>query len=131
VCLTEEIDHALHCGFAHLDMKVAELSDGESVEGLRQVRRLNAIVPYVDLCRIANASPIEARRHEDGADQDRCEDQILAVKEVYASAEDLPLMALLDPEALSRVTPPESLLKDCQNILVRHGLRESFWGGKS
>ncbi|HSA67405.1 MAG TPA: hypothetical protein VLE24_07055 [Methyloceanibacter sp.] len=46
-------------------------------------------------------------------------------------AEDLPLMVLLDPEALPRVPPPESLLKDCQNILVRHGLRESFWGGKS
>ena len=49
--------------FAHLDMKVAELNDGESVEGLRQAGRLNAIVPYVDLCRVANASPIEARRH--------------------------------------------------------------------
>jgi hypothetical protein len=109
-------------------MKVTELNDGESVEGLRQVRRLNAIVPYVDLCRIANASPIEARRHEDCADQGR---QILDVKEVYALAEDLRLMVLLDPEALSRVTPPESLLKDCQNILVRHGLRESFWGGQS
>ncbi|MGD0533341.1 MAG: hypothetical protein ABSA62_14015 [Methyloceanibacter sp.] len=57
--------------------------------------------------------------------------QILDVKEVYALAEDLRLMVLLDPEALPRVTPPESLLKDCQNILVRHGLRESFWGGQS
>ena len=35
------------------------------------------------------------------------QDQILDVKEVYALAEDLPLMVLLDPEALSRVTPPE------------------------
>ena len=112
-------------------MKVTELKDGEPVEGLRQVRRLNAIVPYVDLCRIANASPIEARRHEDGADQDRRQRQILDVKEVYALAEDLRLMVLLDPEALPRVTPPESLLKDCQNILVRHGLRESFWGGQT
>ena len=57
MCLSEEIYHALHCGFAHLDMKVAELNDGESVEGLRQVRRPNAIVPYVDLCRVDNTSP--------------------------------------------------------------------------
>ena len=64
-------------------------------------------------------------------DQDRREDQILDVKEVYALPEDLRLMVLLDPEALSRVLPPETLLKDCQNILVRHGLRESFWGGQS
>ena len=71
MCLSEEFDHALHCGFAHLDMKVTELNDGEPVEGVRQVRRLNAIVPYGNLCRIANASPIEACRHEDGADQDR------------------------------------------------------------
>jgi len=90
-------------------MKVTELKDGEPVEGIRQVRRLNAIVPYVDLCRIANASPIEARRHEACADQGR---QILDVKEVYALAEDLRLMVLLDPEALPRVTPPETLLKD-------------------
>jgi hypothetical protein len=34
------------------------------------------------------------------------------VKEIYALAEDLSLMVLLDPEALSRLTPPESLLKD-------------------
>jgi len=29
------------------------------------------------------------------------------------------------------VTPAESLLKNCQNISVRHGLRESFWGAQS
>ena len=32
-------------------------------------------------------------------------------------------MSVLDPEALPRVPPPDTLLKDCQNILVRHGLR--------
>ena len=56
--------------------------------------------------------------------------KILDVKEVYALAEDLRLMVLLDPEALPRVPPPDTLLKDCQNILVRHGLRESFWAGR-
>jgi hypothetical protein len=45
--------------------------------------------------------------------------------------EDLCLMVLLDLEALSRMTPPESPLKDCLNILVRHGLCESFSGGQS
>jgi hypothetical protein len=73
---------------------------------------------------------IEARRHEEAADQDMRQSQILDVKEVYALAEDLRLMVLLDPEALSRVPPPDTLLKDCQNILVRHGLRESFWAGR-
>ena len=52
-------------------MKVTELNDGEPVESFRQKRRFNAIVPYTDLCRIANASPIEARRHEYRAYQDR------------------------------------------------------------
>jgi hypothetical protein len=80
---------------------------------------------------IANASPIEASRHEDGADQDMRQRQILDVKKVDALAEDLRLMVLLDAKALPRVPPPETLLKDCQNILVRHGLRESFWGGQS
>jgi hypothetical protein len=56
--------------------------------------------------------------------------QILDVKEVYALAEDLRLMVLLDPKALPRVPPSDTLLKDCQNILVRHGLRESFWAGR-
>ena len=45
--------------------------------------------------------------------------------------EDLRLMVLLDPEALSRMLAPETLLKDRQNILVRHGLGESFWGGQA
>src|SRR5262245_18121397 len=44
-CLPGELDHALHCGFAHLDVKVAELSDGKSIEGLRQVLRFKPIVP--------------------------------------------------------------------------------------
>lgn len=52
-------------------MKVTELNDGEPIESIRKVRQFNAIVPYSDLRRIANASPIEARRHEDRADQDR------------------------------------------------------------
>jgi hypothetical protein len=42
------------------------------------------------------------------------------VREVYA-IEQLRLMVLADPVALSRVEQPESLLKDCQNIFVRHG----------
>jgi hypothetical protein len=34
------------------------------------------------------------------------------VEEVYALSKDLRLVVLLDPEALPRVTPPETLLKD-------------------
>jgi hypothetical protein len=30
------------------------------------------------------------------------------------------------PKALSRLEEPESLLKDCQSIVVRHGLSETF-----
>ena len=48
---------------------------------------------------IANASPIEASRHEDGADQDMRQRQILDVKKVDALAEDLRLMVLLDAKA--------------------------------
>jgi hypothetical protein len=33
------------------------------------------------------------------------------VKEIYALAEDLRLMVLPDPESLSRVLPPETLLR--------------------
>jgi hypothetical protein len=61
VCFTGEFAHALHCGFAHLDVKVAELSDGESIKGLGQIWRLNPIVPYINLGRIANATTIETR----------------------------------------------------------------------
>jgi hypothetical protein len=42
------------------------------------------------------------------------------VGEVYALIEQLRLMVLPDPKALSRVEQPESLLKDCQNVFVRH-----------
>jgi hypothetical protein len=109
-CLSDELDRAFHCGFAHLDMKVAEVSDGESVEGAWQVWRLNPIVPYVNLCRIANASMIEARHHKDGADYEMRQRQVLEVKEVYALTKDLSLMVLLDFQALSRVQRPQALL---------------------
>jgi hypothetical protein len=99
-------------------MKVAQLKKGEPVESFRQERRLNTIVPYANLCRISEASLIEPRRHEHSADQDMRQRQILEVKEVYALAEDLRLMLILDPEAVPRVPPPETLFKDCQNICL-------------
>jgi hypothetical protein len=68
---------------------------------------------------IANASPIEASRHEDGADQDMRQRQILDVKKVDALAEDLRLMVLFDAKALPRVPPP--MLGDGS------GLRRSLW----
>ena len=97
-------------------MKIAKLNNGEPVESFRQERRLNTIVPYADLCRIADASLIEARRHEYGADQDMRQRQILEVKEVHALAENLRLMLFLNPEAVARVLPSQTLFKDCQNI---------------
>jgi hypothetical protein len=51
------------------------------------------------------------------------------VKEVYALAEDLRLMVLLDPKTLPRMSPPKPLFKDCQDILVRHAASQS-WGGR-
>jgi hypothetical protein len=48
------------------------------------------------------------------------------VKEVYALAEDLRLMVLLDPKPLPRVSPPKTLFKDCQDILVRHAASQSM-----
>ena len=103
-------------------MKVTKLKDGESVEGLRQLRRLNPIVPNVDSRRIANASTIEARPHKDGTDHNVRQWKILEVKEVYALTKDLRLVVLLDFEALSRVPRPETLLEYGQNILGHHCL---------
>jgi hypothetical protein len=50
------------------------------------------------------------------------------MEKVYALTEDLSLMVLLDPEALSRVSAPQTPFKDRHNILVRHGLSKSFSG---
>src|SRR4029078_7673313 len=102
-------------------MKIAQLKKGEPVESFRQERRLNMIVPYANLCRITEASLIESRRHEHSTNEDMRQRQILEVKEVYALAEHLRLMLFLDPEAVPRVPPPQTLFKDCQNIWVRHG----------
>ncbi len=68
--LSEEIDHALHCGFAHLDMKVAELKDGEAIEGRRQMGQRDTVVLHLDLCRIVESPPVEAHCHEPHADQE-------------------------------------------------------------
>ena len=45
------------------------------------------------------------------------QNQIFDVKGVYALAEDLRLMVLLDPEALPRVPPPDTLLKGLSEYL--------------
>ena len=107
-------------------MKVAELKDGESVEEFRQVRRLNPIVLQDDLCRITNATMVEARRHKSGADRDVRQWKVLEVKKIYPLTKNLRLMVLLDFESLSRVPRPETLLKNRQNFLGRHCLSWSF-----
>jgi hypothetical protein len=63
-------------------------------------------VPYADLRRVANATPVEAHRNESGANEYPRQHQIFDVKKIYALAEDLRLMILLDPEPLSRMTTP-------------------------
>ena len=93
-------------------MEVAELKDGEAVEGRGQTGQRNRVVPYLDLCRITEAPPIKARCHEDGADQDMRQGQILDVKEVQALAEDLRLVILFDSDTLTRMAPAEALLED-------------------
>jgi hypothetical protein len=52
------------------------------------------------------------------------------VREVYVLIELLRLMVLPDPKALSRVEQPQSLLQDCQNIFVRHGLLRTFFASR-
>jgi hypothetical protein len=89
-------------------VKVAELSDGKPVEGLGQVWRLNPIVPYIDLCRIANAAMIEARQHKTRADRNMRQREVLEVKEVYALTKDLRLVVFFDLKALSRVATPKT-----------------------
>jgi hypothetical protein len=46
------------------------------------------------------------------------------VKKVYALAEYLRLMVLLDSKALPRMSPAETLIKDGQDIFVRHAASE-------
>jgi hypothetical protein len=50
-------------------MKVADLQDGEAVEGSGQVWRDDAIVLELDFRRIAQATPIKSGEHQDAADQ--------------------------------------------------------------
>jgi len=51
--VAHEFGHASHRRFAHLHMEIADLQNGEAVEGRRQVRRSDAVVPQLDLRRIA------------------------------------------------------------------------------
>jgi hypothetical protein len=60
---TREFGHAPHCRFAQLHMKVADLQDGEAVEGSGQVGRDDAIVLELDFRRIAQATPIKSGEH--------------------------------------------------------------------
>ena len=82
-------------------LEIAQLNNGEPVESFRQEWRLNTI---------------EARRHEYRAHHYMRQRQILEAKEVHALAENLRLMLFLNPEAVARVLPSQTLFKDCQNI---------------
>jgi hypothetical protein len=62
-------------------------------------------MPERDLRRVAETSPIEARRHQNPADQGVRGGEILNVKEVDALAEDLRLVVLLDAETLACIAP--------------------------
>jgi hypothetical protein len=54
----------------------------------------------------------EVRFGSEAEVKDARQRQILDVEKVYALTEDLRLMVLLDPEALSRVPPTEAPLED-------------------
>lgn len=92
-------------------MQIAQLEDGEAVERRRQTAECNAVVPELDASRIVDASPIEARHQQTGADQGTRQRQVLDVKEVETMAENLRLVVLLDAETLPRLAPPETFLQ--------------------
>ena len=130
----EESDHPLHRELAHIDMKVAQLQDGEAIEGFGQMGRCDAIVPDLDLCRVAGAAPIKTRSHQRGAHQGMRQGEVLDVKEVDALAEDLRLVVRLDAEALARIAPAESLFQKFQDGVARHGSgheREAFGSARA
>ena len=69
----------------------------------------NPIVPYLDLCRVANAATIEAGQHKARTNHDVRQREVLEVKEVHALTKDLRLMVLFDLETLLRVATPKTL----------------------
>ena len=93
------------------------MKDGESVEDLREVRQVNPIVLNGDLCRIANASTIEARRHKDRQINNVRQRKVLEAKKPYALTEDLRLGPSRSRGAVARCRP-KTLLKNGPNILV-------------
>ena len=77
----------------------------------RQAGRCDTVLPQLDLCRIADAPPIKAGRHQDRADRGVRRGEILDVEEVDALTEDLCLVVLLDAEPRPCMAPPEPLLQ--------------------
>src|SRR5690349_15558596 len=111
-CTFEEGHDAVHRRLAHLDMEIAKLKDGETVERLRQARRYDEVLAQLDLCRVAEAPPIEASRHQNRADHGVGQGEILDVEEVDALPEDLRLVILLDAEARPRMAPTKALFQN-------------------
>src|SRR5215831_12423602 len=107
----EQHNDALHCSPASIDVQIAELKDGEAVKGGRQSAERDAVMPELDAGGVADAPPIEARRHQGRADQGVRQGQVLDVKEVQPLAEDLRFVILLDAETLPCLAPPKTLLQ--------------------
>ena len=85
------------------------------------------ILPQLNLCCVAEASPIEARGHENRSRIKACEERkVLDMEEVDALPEDLRLVVLLDAERASAgMAPPEALFQYGQTRVVGHQLGTS------
>jgi hypothetical protein len=99
-------------------MQIAEVKDGEAIEGGRQPRRSHLVLTHAKALGIAAAAPIETARLEGDADQRVNRIPILDVKEIDAAAKDARLVITFDAEPLSRMRTAKAPLQLKEDIVV-------------
>ena len=112
-----EFSGPLHGGAAQVRMQVAQMQDGEAVEGAWQIFETHNVAPYLHLARVGTTSPIGPCHAQCYLDHCLHQRQILEVQEAEPLAESLRLVLALHAETELCVHRPESGFETAQRFV--------------
>ncbi len=92
----------------HVQVQVREVQDPQPVEGVRQPRQEHLVLAQLQRQGVAAPAPVEAAHAEQPAEHGRRGAGMLEVQEVQPAAEHLPVLLVLDAQALAGVGAAEA-----------------------
>ena len=107
-----EFGGSAHCGDAQVCMEVAQMQDGEAVEGPGQICEPHDVAAQLHLARVRQAQPIGPRDAKRYLNHHLHQGQVLEVQKAQPLAKGLRLVLALHAETELRVQRPEFELRD-------------------